>query len=89
MDHAIRFPLCLVLLMAAGAVSGLACAADTTKGTVDRMYVLECGDSKTDPPRAVERDNFASNDRTFSFVSSSVGKKRHLYTSNAEPVGKY
>ena len=47
MDHAIRFLLRLMLLAAAGAVSGMACAAETTKGTVDRMYVLECGESKT------------------------------------------
>jgi glyoxylase-like metal-dependent hydrolase (beta-lactamase superfamily II) len=46
MDHTSKFLLRL-LLLAAAAASGMTGAADTAKSTVDRMYVLECGESKT------------------------------------------
>ena len=34
-------------LMSAAVLAGAAYAADPPRGTVDRMYVLECGESKT------------------------------------------
>jgi N-acyl homoserine lactone hydrolase len=47
MDHVLSFLARLAALVCAVAASGEVYAADGTKGTVDRMYVLECGESKT------------------------------------------
>ena len=48
MDHIFSVLLRLTALVAGvAATGGLACAAEAAKGTVDRMYVLECGESKT------------------------------------------
>ncbi len=47
MDHVFSFLMRVAALACAVAVSGEVYAADGTKGTVDRMYVLECGESKT------------------------------------------
>ena len=47
MDHVFSFLMRVAALACAVAASGEVYAADGTKGTVDRMYVLECGESKT------------------------------------------
>jgi N-acyl homoserine lactone hydrolase len=47
MDRAFDLLLRLTTLVGAIALAGVAYAADGTKGSVDRMYVLECGESMT------------------------------------------
>ncbi len=47
MDHVFSFLARVAALVCVVAASGVAYAADGTNGTVDRMYVLECGESKT------------------------------------------
>jgi N-acyl homoserine lactone hydrolase len=47
MDHVFSLLARVAALVCAVAASGVGYAADGTHGTVDRMYVLECGESKT------------------------------------------
>jgi N-acyl homoserine lactone hydrolase len=47
MDRMFDLLLRLIALAGVVAMGGVAYAADGTKGTVDRMYVLECGESMT------------------------------------------